>query len=134
MQAPTITRAIAVRGGDPTRVHVPHRLMPIIFLPGMLGTRLSDSKTGKLVWNPTGTPFGPGPRAFKVDTKRLAQPAPLAPDDKHGFTDRAQRRRYKHIRHYNNVVGTLYGSMLEELAGLDGGAFEQYGVKPKVYC
>lgn len=134
MRAPKITRAIAVRGGDVTRVHVPHKVLPIIFVPGMLGTRLMDQKTGKLVWNPTGIPFGPGPRAFKVDYDRLNQPAPLVPDEKHSHKDPEQKRRYKYIKHFNNVVGTLYGDLVLELSRLSGGAFDDHGVKPKVYC
>jgi len=116
------------------RLHVAHRRMPIIFVPGMLGTRLSDSKTGKLVWNPTGIPFGPGPRGFKVDYDRLEQPSPLVPDEKHGFKDREQKRRFKHIAHYNNLVGTLYSDLVLELSEMSDRSFEQFGVKPKVYC
>jgi hypothetical protein len=133
MSAPKVTNVYAFRNAT-TRVHATQRMLPVIFVPGMLGTRLSDSKTGKLVWNPTGIPFGPGPRPFKVDYDRLNQPAPLIPDEKNGFKDREQKRRYKHIVHYNNVVGTLYGDMLLELSRMQRGAFEQFGVKPKVYC
>jgi len=133
MRARHIAFGVA-RKNTPRRLHVGHRTMPIIFVPGMLGTRLSDSKTGKLAWNPTGIPFGPGPRGFKVDYDRLKQPSPLVPDEKHGFKDREQKRRYKHIAHYNNLVGTLYSDLVLELSQMNDRSFEQFGVKPKVYC
>lgn len=117
-----------------TRVHVAHRYMPIIVVPGLMGSRLSDSKTGKLAWNPQGMPFGAGPRPFKVDFKRLNQPAPLIADEKNGFKDRAQRNAVKHIRHYNNVIGEYFGDLAKGLADMHGGSFEEFGVKPVVYC
>jgi pimeloyl-ACP methyl ester carboxylesterase len=133
MHTPRIARAHAVRG-QTIRLHVPHRILPIVIVPGILGSRLTDAHTGKLVWNPTGTPFGAGPESFRVDYDRLAQPAPLEPDESHGFGDRASRQRVAHIRHYDNIVGDIYGTLAEELADLSGGDFESYGVKTRVYC
>ena len=134
MRVPTIRRVYGVMDGDHIRVHAPQRMMPIILVPGFMGSRLSDPKTGKLVWNPTGIPFGPGPRAFKVDTERLQQPAPLIADEKNGYKDRERKRRVKHIKHYNNLMGNMYSDLAMRLSRLHGGDFENFGVKPKLYC
>ncbi len=119
---------------DTMRLHVPHRHMPIVVVPGLMGSRLSDPKSGKLAWNPKGIPFGAGPRAFKVDYGRLSQSNPLVADEKNGFKDRARRNEVKHIRHYNNIIGEFYGDLAKALAEMHGGSFEEFGVKPRVYC
>ncbi len=48
--------------------------IPVVYVPGVMGTRLVDPTTGERVWNPI-----PG-RHFAADAERLMDPAPLAPD------------------------------------------------------
>ena len=130
----------AVKGGAHTRVHVRRRYLPIIVVPGLMGTRLVDEKVGqlgegKLVFNPMGKPLGKSPRAMVVKYKRLQSPAELAPAEGHGFKVASQRNAVKHIRHFNNLVTDMYGDLAKRLSELgDTDEFESLGVRPVVYC
>lgn len=130
----------AVKGGTATRVHVPRRYLPIVVVPGILGTRLVDEKVGqpgegKLVFNPTGKPFGASPAAMVVDYKRLTKAAELAPAEGHGYKNRSEREAVKHIRHFNNLVTDLYGDLVKRLVEMgQSEGFHHLGVRPVVYC
>lgn len=117
-----------------TRLHVPHRLMPVIIVPGLMGTRLTDPLTGKLVWNPKGPPLGKSPKPFTVDTARLERPAPLDPDEKNGFESEVERDPRKNIRNFDHLIPDFYGELALSISKLSGGLFDQYGVRPAVYC
>jgi pimeloyl-ACP methyl ester carboxylesterase len=65
-----------------TRLHAPFRYLPIVIVPGIMGSRLCDPRTGELVWNPLGAPIGDSPGAFTVKYDRLSQvSAELIPDE-----------------------------------------------------
>lgn len=79
---PRIGYASKTSGG---RLFAPTRYLPIIIVPGIMGTRLTDPKTGNLAWNPLGFPMGDCPKGFVVDYSRMTQiSAELIPDETHG--------------------------------------------------
>jgi pimeloyl-ACP methyl ester carboxylesterase len=122
--------------GAPARLHAPVRYLPIIVVPGIVGTRLTDPVTDKLAWNPTGLPFSGAPKAFTVDYDRLTQTtAELVPDETHGWDDDDPRAdAVKNIKHYYNLVTDFYGNLAQSLAALDTGKTGDIQLKPKVYC
>lgn len=78
-----------VSASGQTQLSAPAGKIPIIVVPGIMGSRLMDS-SGKLVWNPMGKPvdwdlpiyrlldmFDPG--AFAANGERLADLQPLSP-------------------------------------------------------
>ncbi len=139
--AAQIRSVYAVRGGAAAHIHLPRRLLPIVVVPGVMGTRLVDEKVGqhgegKLVFNPTGKPFGAAPRAMVVDYKRLNDPAELAPAEGHGHRTAAERLEVKHIRHFNHIVTDMYGELAKKLSklGTTETTFEQLGIGTVVYC
>jgi pimeloyl-ACP methyl ester carboxylesterase len=120
--------------GEDASLYAPVRYLPIVIVPGMAGSRLTDPVTGKLAWNPLGKPLGKGPGVFAVDYDRLQQiTAELVPDETHGwdeddpnFKDAAQ------IKHITHGHWTLYSPIAIRLSKL---ATEIPGlsVKPKIY-
>ncbi len=117
------------------RLHAPFRYLPIIIVPGIMGTRLTDPNTNALVWNPVGKPIGDSPGAFASDNKRLAQiSAELIPDETHKFDDAAQNDAVKSIKHYFNLIPDFYGRMARDLAALSTEEVGDYQIRPKVYC
>ena len=122
---------------ETARLHAPLRYLPIVIVPGIMGSRLTDPKTGELVWNPVGKPIGDGPQPFACNNERLTQTsAELVPDETHGFDyDEAdQEHEIQGIRHYYNLVGDFYGSLAKDMSALDCGHSDIYQLKPKVYC
>ena len=118
-----------------TRLHAPFRYLPMVIVPDLMGTRLSDPASGALVWNPLGAPIGDGPGSFTVDYNRLTQiSAELAPDETTKFDDEGQRNEVKQIRHFYNLVPNLYGKLAKALATLDAGDIVDYQIRPLVYC
>ena len=146
------TRVGYAKLNAPNRLHAPGRFLPIVFVPGIMGTRLNDppslptdDKKGTLVWNPTGFPFsiaaGATPGPFACDYERLQQvTAELLPDETFTYDDKASRDAVQHIKHYYNAVTPFYDALLKELAK-DGSSdylaahadYGKYNVKPKVY-
>ncbi len=122
---------------ETARLHAPLRYLPIIVVPGIMGSRLTDPKTGELVWNPVGKPIGDGPHPFACNNERLTQTsAELCPDETHGFDDDEddKENEIQGIKHYYNLVGDFYGALAKSLAALDCGQTGDYQLKPKVYC
>jgi len=122
---------------EKARLHAPLRYLPIIIVPGIMGTRLTDPKTGELVWNPVGKPIGDGPQPFACNNERLSQTsAELVPDETHGFEydEEDKEKEIQGIKHYYNLVGDFYGALAKSLAALDCGQSGDYQLKPKVYC
>ncbi|MBX7197599.1 MAG: hypothetical protein K1X94_36475 [Sandaracinaceae bacterium] len=120
---------------QPTPVHVRPSILPIVLVPGIMGTRLTDPRTDDLVWNPSGEPFGDSPGPFTVDVERLQQvSAPLVPDETHREALRSKHREVQHIRHWYNLVQKHYGALAKHLAALDLPALEERHLTPRVYC
>jgi pimeloyl-ACP methyl ester carboxylesterase len=116
-------------------LHAPMRYLPIIVVPGVAGTRLTDPKTGKLAWNPYGVPLGHSAGVFAADFDRLSQvSADLVPDETHTFEEGSEQHTdAKQVKHYYNVLQDVYGDLANGLAKLDQ-RFPDMMVKPKVYC
>jgi pimeloyl-ACP methyl ester carboxylesterase len=122
---------------EKARLHAPLRYLPIVIVPGIMGTRLTDPRTGELVWNPVGKPIGDGPQPFACNNERLAQTSSdLVPDETHGFEydEDDKEKEIQGIKHYYNLVGDFYGALAKSLAALDCGQTGDYQLKPKVYC
>lgn len=120
---------------EPAHFHAPMRYLPIIVLPGIAGSRLTDPVTGKLAWNPLGVPLGNSSGVFTADFDRLMQiSAELVPDETHMFEEDTELYNdAKRVKHYYNVLHDVYGDLAKGLAGLDL-QFPNLVVKPKVYC
>jgi len=126
--------------GSPIRLAVRRRFLPIIVIPGIMGTRLTDPLTKKLVWNPTGFPMsamtGATPGPFACNYERLQQvSSELVPDDLHPGAEPGQ---YAHIKYYDHLVTPYYGALAEALANTtylaDDATSAPFGVRPRVYC
>ena len=123
--------------GQRTRVHLPRRYIPMILVPGVMGSRLTDPLSDELVFNPLGWPVGMAmsdPGDFAVNVDRLTQvSAELVPDTTHPYTDEQRHRAVQHIRYYYNILPSFYGEVAERLASLK---IEMAGVTviPRVYC
>ncbi len=120
---------------QPTPVHVRPSILPIVLVPGIMGTRLTDPRTDALAWNPSGEPFGDSPGPFTVDVERLQQvSAPLVPDETHREALSSRHREVQHIRHWYNLVSKQYGALAKHLAALDLPELEERHLTPRVYC
>src|SRR5882762_9854324 len=90
------------------------RKLPIIIVPGTMGSRLTDPATQDLVWNPTGFPISPLKDAselgnFAAKLSRLEQVTqPLTPDDTHEHASESERKKVAHIRHFHTVIRAFY--------------------------
>lgn len=129
--------AYAPKSTTPTRLHVPSFKLPVVVVPDLYGTRLSDEDD--LAWNPRGFPFGGSPHAspgpFRIDVDRLAAvSAPLDPDDKHKFDRQSQRDEVAHIANYYQLVPEWYHALSTSLADLNTEATRRYRVDARVYC
>lgn len=137
-------------------LHAPVRYLPIIIVPGFMGTRLTDPKTGSVAWNPLGKPFGEGPRKFSVDYARLTQTsAELIPDEDHGLRkpdplgadpsakdkkefdqESTTYTRHQRVRHASHLVADFYGELIDKLSTLQipAPADKPVTIKPRIYC
>jgi len=84
--------------------------VPIVIVPGLFGTRLSEPGTGKLVWNPAVSGHG----AFAADDVRLKQvDRPLVPDEGNSFpVNHDNFLKLLPIKHHNNVLFDFYGNLV----------------------
>lgn len=89
------------KGVGPVRPARQRGVMPIVFAPGVMGTRLSEPATRARVWDPLGYP----PAANVV---RMRDPTPLAPNP-----DQAD---YLGVRNFGNLVSTFYERITMRLA------------------
>ncbi|MEZ4389656.1 MAG: hypothetical protein R3A48_01065 [Polyangiales bacterium] len=120
---------------DPVPVHVRPKFLPIVVIPGIMGSRLTDPRTGELAWNPMGEPLGDGPGAFTADFERIQQvAAPLVPDETHRYERASQHREVQHIKHWYNLIPEFYGDLAKHLAALQIEALEARHLTPRVYC
>jgi pimeloyl-ACP methyl ester carboxylesterase len=125
----------AKTGGQVTRLHRPHKILPIILVPGVMGTRLTDPLDGKLVWNPLGEPLGGSAGAFTVNYDRLQQiSAPLVPDETNQYEDEDKNLKWEPVKHFFNVLTEKYEPLLQAIVDCKDPALEKYGVRLKAYC
>jgi pimeloyl-ACP methyl ester carboxylesterase len=118
-----------------SRLHVPVRYLPIIVIPGIMGTRLTDPKSDALVWNPVGAPVGDSPGPFACNVDRLMQiSADLVPDETHRFEEASKNDEVAHIKHYFHLIPEFYDRMVKELAALTSFELGGEDVRLKVYC
>jgi hypothetical protein len=115
-------------------LHAPARYLPIIIVPGIAASRLTDPVTNKLAWNPLGAPLGKSPGAFAADMDRLSQvSSELVPDETHTFEeDSASHIATVRIKHYYNVLHDVYGTMATRFATMNL-EVPDLPVAPKVY-
>ena len=114
------SRVAYVKRNERARLHTPARKLPIIIVPTILGSRLTDPKDNALVWNPLGIPVGSGPQPFKVDTGRLQNKSVrLVADETHTYDSKIRRDKVRHIRHYANLIPEMYGRLAVELSMLE---------------
>lgn len=118
------------------RLHAPFRYLPIVIVPGFMGSRLTDPKSNDLVWNPLGKPLGDSAGPFKVGYDRLSQiSAELEPDETHKDDDKAKVDAVANIKHYYNLIPDLYGKLARDLTALMNlPEVGNYEIKPRVYC
>lgn len=131
----------AALGSEKAHLHAPQRNLPIILLPGIAGSRLTDPVTGKMAWNPLGFPLGKDPGEFAADFDRLSQvSAELVPDEGHAFDDDDKRPEAisgldvaPHVKHYYNVLNGVYGKFAKALLTLSTDTSPPL-VRPRIYC
>lgn len=117
------------------RLHTPFRYLPIIVVPGIMGTRLTDPKSDSLVWNPVGAPLGDSPGSFTCNVERLTQiSAELVPDETHKFEEGSKNDEVSKIKHYFNLIPDFYDATVKGLANLTSLEAQEMEIRPKVYC
>lgn len=125
----------ATRGERPVSVHVRPAELPIVVIPGIMGSRLTDPRTDELVWNPMGIPLGEGPGIFQADPDRLSQAsASLVPDETHPYELASHHRQVSHIKHYYNLIPDFYGALARYLAAMQNATLTELHLTPRVYC
>jgi pimeloyl-ACP methyl ester carboxylesterase len=119
-------------------VGVRARKLPIVIVPGTMGSRLQDPATGDLVWNPLGFPFhavqGQNEAGvFAANLKRLEEVnRPLV-----GATDKlpvVDEVKVSHIRHFHTVIRKFYGGLALKLAATLKVKLASQNIFPIVYC
>jgi pimeloyl-ACP methyl ester carboxylesterase len=131
LQAP---RVIHAKRSEQARVHLPGRTLPIIVVPEMLCTRLTDPDSGELVWNPKGSPFGQDPHGFKVDVERLSQmSAELVPDETHVFPTLSENQALPQVRHGRSMLLDVYRTLVTQLRSQRGTVGTRLGVRRALY-
>ncbi len=104
------------------------RRIPIVVVPGFMGTRLYDSASKKLVWNPTGGGYGgEAPGDFAADTARLMNLAPLDPAEPLADATATEKADNQTIRHFSNLIPDYYRDLCVALGRLSGLANAETG-------
>src|SRR5258708_7935023 len=113
---------------------IPGKKVPIVVVPGIMGSRLTDPANNQLIWNPTGLkPSEPG--SFAANFDRLFQVnAPLVPDETHKFGHVADQVHVDPINHYYTVITDFYGKLALSLHYDLRTAIAKKGLVPAVYC
>lgn len=140
------TRAARAQDGSTTPMVAPARRVPIIIVPGVMGTRLAD-ENGELVWNPKGelpprtntNVLGSDAGPFRANTERLANNSVLHPDVRNIYNPsvgQAEFHRQLKIVNFWNLMRPYYGKLMlamnEDLAVALAKLKTQ--VEPKVYA
>jgi pimeloyl-ACP methyl ester carboxylesterase len=116
---------------------IPGKKVPIVIVPGIMGSRLTDPATRALVWNPFGwpNPFGDEPGDFAANKARLGQvDQPLQPDETHKYAQVADCVRVDPINHYYNLLSKFYGDLAISLHYDLRQDLASRQLVPAVYC
>lgn len=123
-----------------THLSAPARTIPIIVVPGIMGTRLSNPDTDELVWNPLGGVLGrsPGnlvPSLFNSQWERLNDLAPLDPVESTDWSGYPQDRAAKAtwIKHFYNLIPDSYDDLCFALKDDLAAKLKPLGLVPRVY-
>ncbi len=117
----------AVRGED-TRLHAPRRWLPVVYVHGIMGSRLYDPETGEPVWNPMGPPVGGDPGPFCVNYQRITQLRELVPASDFEPSPNPE------IPNLSGLMKDFYHTGVELLLKELTKRLTPHGVKPKIYC
>src|SRR5690349_3961324 len=102
-------RVVYASRSQQARIHTPGRTLPIIVVPDLLCTRLTDEASDELIWNPKGPPFGDDPQGFIVDVERLSQlSAELVPDETHPFKEVTKNKALPKVKHGRSMLLNVY--------------------------
>ncbi|MFO0612707.1 MAG: hypothetical protein U0414_08980 [Polyangiaceae bacterium] len=109
--------------------------VPIIVVPGTMGTRLAEPSSGELVWNPTGGGrFGDASGPWAGDPARLTKiQAALEPDTKNWPDGYADADRAAGITNFSHLVPDYYDDLCFALREDLGNRLKPLGVEPCVY-
>lgn len=117
-----------------TRLHAFRRVIPVVFVPGLMGSRLTDPRTDALAWNPMGGPVGSSPGAFAADYDALRNISHgLVPDETHPFRKRSDHERVAHVRHFYNIIPEFYADSVLGLAAMRTPGMKRRGLRTRVY-
>jgi pimeloyl-ACP methyl ester carboxylesterase len=127
--------AYVKKQGDPIKIRAPKREIPIVYLPGVMGSRLTNPANNSLVWNPKGEPLN-DPGVFTVDLRTLEQTSlELVPDDTHKYGQSSENEKYKHIVNAFQVIHGYYKEMALQLTSWGReDEVDALGLRLKVYC
>ena len=120
------------------RVGARPRYLPVVVVPGFLGTRLADPTTGSLVWNPLGGPHGDDGGFFAADADKLADTSTeLVPDESEKYKWKSERDAVKQVKGIYGVVSQRYKPLVLRLLAFANNAkspeAKRRRVKPRVY-
>jgi pimeloyl-ACP methyl ester carboxylesterase len=129
-------RIVYAMKSERVRVHTPGRTLPIIVVPDLLCTRLTEEETDELIWNPKGTPWGSDPHGYAADLERMSQmSAELVPDETHPFEHVSQNARLPKVKHGRSMLLDVYKKLFEDLeTGMGAPSwYELTGMKRELY-
>lgn len=122
-----------------TQLSPPARKIPIIVVPGIMGSRLAEpGGNHALVWNPTGGGItGSAPGEMAADAERLANvDAPLAPDEWNWVSgyplDLAVRASW--IKNFYQLIPDYYANLCFALREDLAKTLKPLGCEPVVYA
>ncbi|MFO0555526.1 MAG: hypothetical protein U0271_44525 [Polyangiaceae bacterium] len=120
---------------DSTQLSPAARKIPIIVVPGIMGSRLAEPDGDhELVWNPTGGWIGYSPGSFAADATRLSNvEAPLAPDE-WNIADYDSADRAQPIRHFYQLISDYYDQLCFALYEQLSDSLKALGCEPVVYA
>ena len=141
-------------GAQQAQLSPPPRVLPIVVVPGVMGTRLKDPVSGDLVWNPMGSPFGNSPGDFAAVTARLENVgSPLDPAgavvtqaqfeaetrqrERRGIatsTNTFARQLRVDVPHFDDLVPDFYDGLVIALQGGLPRRLRPHGYTPRVFC
>ena len=105
--------------------------LPIVIVPGTMGTRLTDPANNELIWNPTAD------RGIFAANDSVLQDMSrtLVPDEKHGFPVHHDNFvPTLNIRHVNNIIFDFYGAIALAMQHDLRKKLAKKNLVPVVYC
>lgn len=116
---------------------VPGPKLPIVIVPGIMGSRLTDPATNDLVWNPLAIASGEEPGPFAANYARLIRTNELlVPDETHRYPHVSERVYVDPVNHFYNLIRGFYGGLALGLHYDLRNELRAAGksVTPAVYC